>query len=55
MVQLRENMFLEKQQALDTLRCNLEDERRGAMSRADNKLTHHLTEHLNMVKVHNSA
>ncbi|XP_060081296.1 DNA repair protein RAD50-like [Ylistrum balloti] len=50
MIQLRENMFLDKQQALDTLRRELEQERRDTTMRADDKLSHHITEHVNLVK-----
>ncbi|XP_033747289.1 anucleate primary sterigmata protein B-like isoform X3 [Pecten maximus] len=50
MVQLRENMFLDKQQALETLRRELEQERRDTTMRADDKLSHHITEHVNLVK-----
>lgn len=48
---MREKLFLDKQQALETLRCNLEEERREAMTRADDKMSHHLTEHIGIIKV----
>ncbi|XP_069136150.1 trichohyalin-like isoform X2 [Argopecten irradians] len=50
MIQLRENMFLDKQQALETLRQELEQERRDTTMRAEDKLSHHITEHANLVK-----
>ncbi|XP_021371725.1 myosin-3-like isoform X3 [Mizuhopecten yessoensis] len=50
MVQLRENMFLDKQQALETLRRELEQEHRETASRADDKHSQHLTEHMNLIK-----
>ena len=51
MVQLRESLFLEKQKTVDTLRDELEQERREISIRADERLAQQLADHASTIKV----
>lgn len=51
MVQMRENMFLEKQKSLEDLRSTLEREKREALARAEEKIMHQVKSQSNAIKV----
>lgn len=51
MVQMRENMFLEKQKSLEDLRSTLEKDKRDALARAEDKFNHHIKSQSNSIKV----
>ncbi|XP_071181000.1 cingulin-like isoform X8 [Mytilus edulis] len=50
MVQMRENMFLEKQKSLEDLRSTLEKDKRDALARAEDKFNHHIKSQSNSIK-----
>ena len=50
MVQMRENMFLEKQKSLEDLRSTLEREKREALARAEEKIMHQVKSQSNAIK-----
>ncbi|KAK3084773.1 hypothetical protein FSP39_018603, partial [Pinctada imbricata] len=50
MVQLRENLFLDKQQALEELRQSMDKTRRTDFSRAEDKLRQTVTDHQGVLK-----
>ena len=51
MVQVRENMFLEKQKALEDLRSTLEMEKRDALVRAEDKMNNQIKSQSNAIRV----
>ena len=51
MVQLRESLFLEKQKTVDTLRDELEQERREISLRAEDRLNQQLADQTSTIKV----
>ena len=55
MVQMRESLFLEKQKTVDTLRDELEQERREISIRADERLSQQLADHASSIKVEKSV
>lgn len=51
MVQLRENLFLDKQKSLEDVRTQLEKDRHSSVMRLEEKLNHQYAEHAKIVKV----
>lgn len=50
-MKLRESMFLEKQQALEMCRSEMEQEKRDASSRADERMSVLMAEHSTLLAV----
>ena len=55
MVQLRESLFLEKQKTVDTLRDELEQERREISIRAEERINQQLADQAGTLKVYCSC
>ncbi len=51
MMKLRESLFLEKQQALESTRSELEQDKRESSQRADELVSVLMTEHANLLAV----